>query len=440
MNKTGFCAAVGAALVSSVFAADWPQFCGPDRNNVSTETGLADAWPSAGPKVLWETEVHDGYSGPAIMDGKVYFIDRAGEESLLRCLELASGKELWKCAFADPGTMSGEKYAGTRGTPTVTGDAIFLMTGYGALVCIDPKTQQVKWRNNLVDEFQLKLHQWGFAQSPCLHGDMVLVSMDGIVAAYDQATGMQRWTSPKLGLHGYVSPQVYALCGTEMVVAVGSNEEAERSRGKKKDGADESKPPKKLQKGRVAGLSLKDGSILWDYEGWQCKIAIPHPVLLPDNRLFITGGYDADSAMIQIEKKGDAFSASELYTSSEVGAQLHQPILVGKHLFIGSNTNNRKDGLASFHIDGKLEWRTKDIDGAPNFERGPFIMADGKLIILDGKTGSLHLVKADPEKYTELASAKLVEENDMAWAPLALSDGKLLLRDWNTLKCVDLKK
>jgi outer membrane protein assembly factor BamB len=168
-------------------------------------------------------------------------------------------------------------------------------------------------------------------------------------------------------------------------------------------------------------------------------MAIPHPIELPDNRLFITGGYDAGSAMIQIAKKGSGFEVKELYRTDEVGAQLQQPIPMGKHIFIGSNSNSRKDGLACLNLDGKLQWRTKDVEGAPNFERGPFIFADGKLIVLDGKTGTLYLVKADPSEYKQLASAKMVEENDMAWAPLAFSDGKLLVRDWNTLKCVDLK-
>ena len=189
----------------------------------------------------------------------------------------------------------------------------------------------------------------------------------------------------------------------------------------------------------MVGLSPKDGSILWDYTDWRCHMAIPHPVALSGNRLFITGGYKAGSAMIRVEKAGEGFAVKELYKTDEVGSQLHQPIRVGDHLFIGSNSNSRKDGLVSFSLDGKLEWRTKEIDGAPNFERGPFILADGKIAILDGKTGILYLVKADPSTYTELASAPMVEKNDMAWAPLALSNGKLLVRDWNTLKCVDLK-
>lgn len=426
--------------VSSSFAGDWPQFCGPNRNNISTETGLADSWPEAGPKVLWETEVHDGYSGPAIKDGKVYLIDREGDNSLLRCLALDSGKELWRVSFADAAEMKSKKFAGTRGTPTIAGDAAYLVTGYGTFACIDLKTKKVRWSHNLLEAFDLELNQFGMGQSPSVYGKMVFVapnSKDAGVAAYDRESGKRLWVSPGLGRHSFISPRVVEICGQEMVVAVGSGEKEQRS--KRRKGKEEPAPKKEPAPARVVGLSPKDGSILWDYAGWRCLMAIPHPVELSGNRFFITGGYKAGSAMIQIVKTESGFEVRELYKTDEVGSQLHQPIPLGDHLFIGSNSNSRKDGLACFSFDGKLEWRTKDIDDAPNFERGSFILADGKLIILDGKTGILYLVKADPSTYAELASAPMVEKNDMAWAPLALSNGKLLVRDWNTMKCVDLK-
>ncbi len=441
MNNNAISMVMGAALAATAFGADWPQFCGPDRNNISTETGLADSWPEAGPKVLWETEVHAGYSGPAIKDGKIYLIDRAGDNSLLRCLDLDSGKEIWRVSFADAAEMKSEKFAGTRGTPTIANATAYLVTGYGAFVCIDLETHKVKWQHSLLEDYDNELHIFGIAQSPSVHGNMVFVAPNSKtvgVAAYDRESGERLWVSPGLGKHAYISPRVVNVCGQDMVVAIGSSEKEQKSkRRKRKD--DQPEPKKELAPAHVVGLSPKDGSILWDYTDWRCHMAIPHPVALSDNRFFITGGYKAGSAMIQIVKTGNGFEVKELYKTDEVGSQLHQPILVGDHLFIGSNSNSRKDGLASFTLDGKLAWRTKDIDDAPNFERGPFILADGKLIILDGKTGVLHLLRADPMKFKELASAVMVEKNDMAWAPLALSGGKLLVRDWNTLKCVDLK-
>jgi outer membrane protein assembly factor BamB len=439
--KTMIIGLVVAASVAAT-AADWPQYGGMNRNNVSAESGLADSWPAGGPKVLWETAVHDGYSGPAIVEGKAYLTDRDGDDSLLRCLDMKSGKELWRVAFSDPGILKSKKYDGSRGTPTIADGQAYLVTSYGTFVCIDLKAQKVKWKHNIASDYDNEVHQFGIGQSPAVYGNMVLVAPNANevgVAAYDAASGERLWTSPGLGFHAYGSPRVEQVFGQDMVIAIGSAEKAPRPSRRKREEPEQDAPKKELAPGHVVGLSPRDGSILWDYTGWRCDYAIPHPVLLSDNRFFITGGYDAGSAMIQVVKKDAGFAVKELYKTDEVGSQLHQPILVGDHVFIGSNSNSRKDGLASFAVDGKLAWRTKDIDGAPNFERGSFILADGKLVMLDGKTGNLHLVKADPKQFQLLASAEMVEENDMAWAPLALSDGLLLVRDWNTLKCVDLR-
>jgi outer membrane protein assembly factor BamB len=443
MKMTRLVAVLGIALSMTAYAADWPQYAGLNRDNISAETGLADSWSASGPKVMWTADVFDGYSGASIVDGKAYLTDRDGDTSMLRCFDMKSGKALWNVPFDDPGTLKSAKYNGTRGTPTIADGTAYLVTSYGMFVCIDLKSKKVKWKHNLVEEYEMELHQFGIAQSPSLYGTMVLVAPNAPkigVAAYDAKSGERIWVSKGLGFHAYISPRVEKVCGQDMVIAVGSSEKAPKPpRRKKGEPKPEPKTVSDLAPGHVVGLSPRDGSILWNYTGWRCHMSIAHPVALPDNHFFITGGYNAGSAMIQVVKKGDGFEAKELYKTDEVGSQLHQPIAVGDHLFIGSNSNSRKDGLASFSMDGKLVWRTKDIDDAPNFERGSFMLADGKLIYLDGKTGKLHLLKADPSKYTELAAADMVEPNDMAWAPLALSDGLLLVRDWNTLKCVDLK-
>ena len=428
---------VALLVAGAAFGADWPQFCGPARNNVSAETGLADSWSKNGPKVLWETEVFDGYAGPAVRDGKVYQLDRAEEKSVLRCLNLKRGKELWTVEIDDPGKMRHEQFAGTRNTPAVTEDAVYFVTGWGTLVCVDLKSEDVRWKHELLLEFGQDLNMWGMSQSPCLYEDLVIVapaSSGTGVAAFNQESGELVWKTEAIGNYTFASPVVYNICGEDMVVALGSQAGGGRRRGREA----EAETQKKVS-GGTYGISPKDGSILWFYDGWQGRNAIPFPTLVPDNRLFITGGYGAGSAMIQIEKSGDGFSVNELFKTKDVGPQIHQPVYLDDCILTANNGNSSNDGLTCMTLDGTVAWRTKDIDGAPTFERGSFILVDGKIVILDAKTGLLHLLKADVSEYTELASAPMVKANDMAWAPMALSDGKLLLRDWNTLKCVDLK-
>jgi outer membrane protein assembly factor BamB len=187
----------------------------------------------------------------------------------------------------------------------------------------------------------------------------------------------------------------------------------------------------------VAGISMQDGKQLWSYAGWQCPIPIPFPTLLPDDRLFITGGYDAGSAMIQVKQVDGKFEVKELFKTMVCGSQIHQPILFKDYLYINSNTNEREDGLMCLAFDGQVKWKT---DGTPNpkFDKGNLLMVDNLIVMLDGKKGTLHLIDPSPEGYKELAQAKLFDGKEI-WAPMAISNGKLLCRNQVEMKCLDLK-
>ena len=294
----------------------------------------------------------------------------------------------------------------------------------------------MQWEHDLVKEFDNELDKFGLAQSPVIHENLVIVAANtprvGVVA-YDRASGNKVWESPGVGMHSYVSPQVMALCGEPTVIAVGSTEEPPKGRQRGDT------PPKELVQGYVVGISPKDGSVLWKYDGLKCRRAIPYPLQLDGDRLFITGGYDAGSMMIELKKADGKMVVNELFKTDVVGSQTQQPIRIGDYIYIGSNTNSRKDGLACIDLNGKLMWRTKDIDGAPNFDKGGLILVDGKLIMMDAPNGILRLIKPSPEGYREMAAAQLVKEGDMNWAPLVLSEGRLIVRDWSTMKCVDLR-
>jgi hypothetical protein len=161
---------------------------------------------------------------------------------------------------------------------------------------------------------------------------------------------------------------------------------------------------------------------------------------LPGDRLFLTGGYNAGSAMIQVTANGNEFAVKELFQldMKECASQIHQPILHEDHLYLNSNSNERMDGMLCMTLDGKVMWRTSETKRLPNFERGNLLFADGIIIALEGKKGTLHLIDPSPEGYRELAKAKLFSGSKM-WSPMALSQGKLLARNQREMKCVDLK-
>jgi hypothetical protein len=406
-----------ALSVTFASAADWPWAYGPRRDNSSDEKGLLRTWPDAGPQVLWSVPVSAGFGGPAVADGKVYLLDRdekVGDK--LRVFDLATGKELWSFAYEAPGTFM---FAGSRTTPTVEANRVYTSGPLGDLYCIDTKTQKPVWHKNIWKDFGGgELPRWAVVQHPLIYGDLLIVapqtSQAGVVA-YDKLTGELKWKSPALsGNAGYVSPQIVKIAGEDQIVMV----MASVGRGRTaKDGS-------------VNGLDPKTGKVLWSYMNWQCPIPVPQPVDAGQGRILVSGGYSAGSAMFKVEKKADgSYAATELFKNPDFGSHTQPPILYKDHFYSHYTINERSDGLVAMSMDGQVRWKT---DQQPAFVRGGSILADGLLLTTDGST-KLYLVEPNPTGFKPLASAVVLEAGDN-WAPLALVDGKLLIRGQKELK------
>jgi len=409
-------------------STDWPQFQGPNRDGISQETGVARAWPEGGPRVLWSVPLGEGYAGPAVRDGRVYLLDRVGDnKDVLRCLELKNGRDLWKVECDAPGKTA---YNGSRMTVTVTEDHVYGVGLMGDCYCFDVQTHALVWRRALREDFNICYSgrdcEYGMAQAPLIHGDLLLIGLqcgEASVAALDRWTGETVWAAEKLGFHDHTMPVVATLDGVTQVI-MASGEEGQYTR----------KAP-----GAVAGLSLEDGRTLWrDNRLWQCYMPVPPPLVLSDDRLLFTGGYGAGFVMLQVKRDGDGFTVSKLFTVDTCGSQLQIPLLHDGHVYANSRENKRCDGMVCVSLDGRLMWRTKDTKGLPRFGGGPLLLAGGLILSLDGMTGRLHLIDPSPEGYRELASAKVLSGKRL-WAPMAISHGKLLLRGPRIMKCLDVR-
>ena len=405
--------------VAWVFAADWPGYLGPTRNSVSTEKGLLRTWPKEGPKVLWTAAVGIGYGGPAVSAGKVYLLDRddaVGDK--LRCLDLSSGKELWNFAYDAPGKFD---HAGSRSTPTVDSNNVYTCGPLGDLYCVSTSTHKPVWSKNVWKEFGgAQLPRWALTQNPLIYRNLVIVAPQApqaTVVAYDKLTGELRWKSPALpGGAGYVSPSVVKVGGEDHLVMIMASKGFGRSAGG----------------GSVTGLDPLSGAVLWTYGNWQCGIPVPHAVDAGEGRVLITGGYSAGAAMIKVEKKSDgSYGVTELFKNPNFGAHTQPPILYKDHFYAQYTINERSDGLVCMTMDGQVKWKTGD---EPPFNKGGSVLADGLLLSVDGDK-TLYLIEPDPSAFKPLAKAELLESGEN-WAPIALVDGKLLIRDQKNLKCV----
>jgi outer membrane protein assembly factor BamB len=405
----------------TVFTADWPSIYGPKRDGTSDQKGLLRSWPKEGPKVLWTTQVGPGFGGPAISAGQVYLLDRddrVGDK--LRVFDLASGKEVWTFAYDAPGAYD---FAGSRSTPTVDGEFVYVAGPMGDLHAISTKTRKPVWRKNIWKDFGGgELPRWAIAQNPLVYRNLLIVAPQAPqagVVAYDKLTGDIKWKSAALsGTAGYVSPAIVKVAGADHLVMISA------SLGRGRTARD----------GTVNGYDPLTGKVLWTYTNWQNVIPVPQAVDAGDNRVLITGGYGAGTAMIRIDKKSDGkFGATELFKNPDFGAHTQPPILHQGHFYSQYTINERSDGLVAMSMDGQIKWKT---DREPPFVRGGAILVDGLLLASDGDT-KLFLIEPNPAGFKPLASAVVLAPGDN-WAPLALADGKLLVRGQKEMKCLQV--
>jgi outer membrane protein assembly factor BamB len=453
MAKAALTAVVVMVTACSSWAGDWPQYLGPERNSTSSETGLLRSWPENGPEVLWTVGVGRGYGGPVITDGKVYLLDRDDEVSeSLRCFNLSNGKELWSLAYEAP--AGSVMFPGSRSVPTVDGNHVYSCGQNGDLYCIDTNTHKPVWKANVWTDFggipasdssggfgsrgPGSFPIWAITQCPLVYGDLVILASqapEAGVVAYDKTTGDVKWKTPNLGNESYASVSVVKIDGKDHVVMVISSTNPIGNRGL----------PQTL--GKAVGIEPLTGKILWEYDKWECHISVPSAVDAGENRVLIVGGYELGATMIKVEKQADgSYGTTELFTTEEFGDQTKPPILHKGYFYAQYGTNRRRDGLVCMGMDGKIMWKT---GRSPSFNKGSMVLADGLILATDG-ANSLYLVEPDPSEFKPLASAELLSEagtdtegiaarvggSTQNWAPIALSDGKLLIRDHSQLKCV----
>jgi hypothetical protein len=413
-------------------AADWPQYLGPDRTNVSGETGLVRSFPGDGPAILWEKELEKGFGGCAVVGDEVFLVDRVEKEmDILLCLDFATGKEKWRFESASEGEPN---FPGSRNVPTVEEDAVYFIGTFGEVFCIDRKTHKPRWQVKMADRYpDAKTPNWGYAQQALVVDDIVFVTPFGDkvgAAGWNKKTGEEVWTSGPIG-DSHASPTVLTFGGEPHIVIV-------------------SVVDKDKELGYITSYHPDDGKILWQTDHYFNRIPIPVVTKVDENRIFATGGYECGSKMLSIRKDGSQYKIDELW-AIEKGTQIHPPFVIDNHLFFLANENanhkgsskRKTGGLSCWTLDGKEVWNTGE---EPFMGRGGWIHADGILIIQDGEKGILRLVEPDPDGFKLLAEHNVFDEDlgkkfDLKyWTPPALSDGRFLMRGQERLLCLDLRK
>ena len=392
----------------------WPQFRGPRRDGVARESvPLARQWSPGGLPVVWQLTVGEGHAGVAVHRGRVYLVDydRDRQEDAIRCLSLADGAEIWRYTYS---VRVKRNHGMSRTVPAVNDRFVVAIGPKCHVHCLDAATGRLVWKRDLVKEHGTTVPPWYAGQCALIDGDAAILAPSGdvLMMAIELAPGGPvKWTTPNPDgwrmTHASVMPmdrpggRQYIYCGS----------------------------------GGVAGVDAATGKLLWKWTGWRIRVAtVPSPVIVDDERIFFSGGYNAGSALVRLTGSGPETQVEELFRLKPrvFGSDQHTPILYEGHLY-GVVPSGE---LVCLGLDGKRRWAS----GAQlRFGLGPYLVADGRLLALQDEECTLHAIRADPDAFRRLGHTKVLDGHD-AWAPMALVDGRLILRDLTQLVCLDLRE
>lgn len=400
----------------------WPRFRGADIDNISkSPVKLIDKFGSTGPKIVWSVEMGEGHSGAAIYKGLAYILDYNEEKraDILRCFSLVDGKEQWARGYK---LNIKRNHGMSRTIPAVTEDYILTMGPMCHVMCLNRADGSMRWGLDVAKDYESEIPLWYTGQCPLIDNNLAIIATGGkaLMVAVDCATGQKVWETPNPNgwkmSHSSVIP--FTFGGRKMFVysAVGGMV------GVAADGPDA-------------------GQVLWETAAWNHSVVAPSPVCMPDGKIFITAGYGAGSMMLQLKENGGKFSVEVLYDYAPkdgLASEQQTPIYWQGHLFgiMPKDGGTMRNQLICVNpADTKKPvW----ISGQENrFGLGPYFMADGKLFILNDDA-TLTIAKPSTSKYIQLEQVKVFEDGHDAWAPFALANGYLLMRDSKKMVCIDL--
>jgi outer membrane protein assembly factor BamB len=394
----------------STAAGEWPQFLGPHRNGLSSETGLLDVRADRRPEVLWRVPGGVGMSGLAVSDGRVLtMVQRQGKQRLI-ALSATTGESLWQTEIAnDYRNAMGD---GPRATPAIHNGKAFVFTGEGVLAAVDVRDGKLLWSHTTVKDLSGMEAEYGMASSPLVVGTNVIVTVgapQATLAAYDIGSGNLRW---KAGSDpaGYSSPALRNLGGRSQIVVFSGNS--------------------------ALGAAPDSGEVLWRFPyvtNYDCNIAVP---LEYQGQILLSAGENHGSVLLALQPKSGRFELMPVWESfgpeSVLRSEWQTPLLVDGFLYGMDNVGGAGPvtHLTCVNIaNGQRMWQQ------PRFGKGNLIAADGKLFI-SLMTGELVVARAASERYEELLRMKVLGSTRQA---PSLAGGLLYLRDDKEIVCLDFR-
>jgi outer membrane protein assembly factor BamB len=391
---------------------DYPQFLGAERRATLTGLKLARDWNAQPPKKLWSRPIGAAWSSFAVVGPYAVTQEQRGEEELVACYDLATGKPLW--AHSTPvrfeETLAG---IGPRATPTIHEGKVYTMGAKGHLACLDGATGKTIWQHDVVSEFAAVPPIWGKSCSPLVYEDKVIVSAGAAegksLVAFNKNDGALVWSGGG-DSSSYSSPTPMTLCGVPQIVIANSRSVASHDPASGRVLWQMSWPPGALEQNNVEPM-------------------VAQPVAIGDDRILITKGYGTGSAVWKVERENDeadaAWHVAPLWRANTLKTKFTNPVI--------------RDGYAYALDEGVLE--CVDLNtGDKTWKRGKYghgqVLLVDDLLLVQSEDGDIALVEADPKAFRELARHHAIEGT--AWNPPALAGRKLLVRSNIEAACYEL--
>ncbi|HMJ90576.1 MAG TPA: PQQ-binding-like beta-propeller repeat protein [Candidatus Acidoferrum sp.] len=385
----------------SARAEDWPNWRGPQRNGISTESNWRDTWPADGPPIAWKAQIGLGFSSFVVADGRVFTMGHANDQDTVWCFDADSGKVIWKHSY--PSEL-GDKFfeGGTTGTPTVVGEHLFVLSRWGDTFCFEAKTGRIVWSKNVQKETGIRIPDWGFTGAPLVHENLVVLNVGDAGLALDKSTGKIVWKSADKNA-GYSTPLPVQRDG-QSIAWIGN-------------------------RGAYVAVQLRDGKevsrIRWVT---QYGVNAADPIIEGD-KIFVCSGYGKGGALFKL---GGA-QPEELWKTKQLRTQMNGAVLVNGHLYGVDGDTVEKAGLKCLDFaTGAQKWAQL------GFGSGGVIAADGKLIAING-TGELIVTPAVPSGFKPVARAQVL--GGKTWTAPVLANGRIYCRNSRgDLVAVDVRK
>ena len=377
-----------AAASPATTKAEWPGFRGPRGDGVIRGVRIETDWAKSPPVELWRRQIGPGWSSFAVSGDLLFTQEQRGDDEVVAAYNVKTGEPVWRHRN-EARFWESNAGAGPRGTPTLSGGRVYTFGATGILNALDARTGAVVWSRNAATDTATKTPDWGFASSPLVVDDLVVLNVSGALVAYDLATGKPRWSGP-VGGEGYSSPRLVTIGGITQILAV--------------NGAG------------AIGAAPADGSLLWQHQ-WR-GYPIVQPALVENGDVLLSVGDSSGVRRIAVLHESGGWNVEERWTSTALKPYFNDFVVHDGHVF-------GFDGgiLACINLaDGKRAWK------GGRYGRGQVVLlSDQGMLLVLSEEGELALVEANGSQFKEVARFAALEGK--TWNHPVLVGDVLLVRN-----------